>query len=118
MEMSYAVTLVLAALPIYYIFLTLISKKKGIPCPPRTPVLGHVLDSMPISEIPIKLEKWAFEYGSIYQIDLMGSPTIVISDLEAINEILRKRPQKFGRDSGTLAAFASFKIDGIFSFEG
>ncbi|KAJ3306298.1 hypothetical protein HDV03_000221 [Kappamyces sp. JEL0829] len=91
---------------------------KDIPGPQGVPFFGNVFQIKSLETLHETLEEWAFQYGPLYKFSIMGNTMLVVSDWEAIQEILKKRPDGFSRDAQMRAAFVSFKTDGLFSFEG
>lgn len=92
--------------------------KSSLPGPSPLPILGNVLDIGPVSGAIAKLEQWAFKYGPIYKYELLGKPTIVISDYDTIAHILKSRPKQYRRAEQMVDGMESFGITGLFTQEG
>ncbi|KAG8939754.1 hypothetical protein FRC03_006077 [Tulasnella sp. 419] len=84
------------------------------PGPPTLPVLGNIA-SLPLTNTYLKFTEWLKTYGGIISVKVGPQTIIVLSDLEAINEILEKngavtaeRPpleamRRFTSPTGTIA---------------
>src|SRR5436190_13760878 len=71
-----------------------------IPHPPRTPLLGNLLSLGTVHPVQ-DMMKLARELGPIYWLDMMGSPLVIVSGQELVNELCdEKRVDKAAR--GTL----------------
>ncbi|QRV80981.1 cytochrome P450 family protein [Ceratobasidium sp. AG-Ba] len=60
--------------------------------PPTVPLLGN-LNIFPTSKAHLKFTEWARIYGSIYSLKIGPSTAIVLTDVDAVKEILEKRSQ-------------------------
>jgi cytochrome P450 len=68
-----------------------------LPGPKGLPLLGNVHQLAPPSRAHLTFEKWGERYGSIFRVRVGPQGVIAINDAEAINEILRDRPQGYRR---------------------
>ncbi|GGC61922.1 cytochrome P450 [Undibacterium terreum] len=64
------------------------------------------------------LEKWGDEFGSAYVIGMGPKRTLVCSDPELMQTVLRERPEKYRRFSPIESAAAEMGGNGVFSVEG
>lgn len=90
---------------------------RALPRPPGMPLLGNLLQIEP-TRIHLILEKWALQYGPFYQLKMAHQAVLVVSDWQAINEVLRARPDTFRRFSSVEAVFADMGMTGLLSAEG
>lgn len=88
-----------------------------LPGPPRLPLIGnaHQLRSAPLHTVA---EDWCERYGPVFRFDLGPRPVVGIGDVDAINAVLRQRPDGFRRWSALKAIIAEMGFDGVFSAEG
>jgi cytochrome P450 len=92
-----------------------------LPGPPRLPVLGNVHQMVRPArawQVHLTAERWSERYGPIFRFDVGSRRMVTISDADAINTILRDRPDGFRRWSEQEAIFHEMGIDGVFSAEG
>lgn len=68
-----------------------------LPGPRGLPVLGVAHRLVPVSGAHAVFEQWNREYGPIFHAKIASRSVIGISDIDAINEILRDRPQGYRR---------------------
>ena len=84
-----------------------------IPQPPRTPLLGNLLSLGTVHPVQ-DMMKLARELGPIYWLDMMGSPLVIISGQELVNELCdEKRFDKTTR--GTLRRLRVIGGDALFT---
>ena len=84
-----------------------------IPHPPRTPLLGNLLSLGTVHPVQ-DMMKLARELGPIYWLDMMGSPLVIISGQELVNELCdEKRFDKTTR--GTLRRLRVIGGDALFT---
>jgi len=69
---------------------------KDLPGPRGWPLLGNVLQITP-TRIHLDLECWASAFGPLFRVRLAGSTLLVIADHELLAEVMRDRPDGFGR---------------------
>jgi cytochrome P450 len=68
-----------------------------LPSPPRLPLLGNAHQLVRASRVHLTAEEWSRRYGPIVRVDIGRRRIVGISDADAINEILRERPDGFRR---------------------
>ena len=84
-----------------------------IPQPPRTPLLGNLLSLGTVHPVQ-DMMKLARELGPIYWLDMMGSPLVIVSGQELVNELCdEKRFDKTTR--GTLRRLRVIGGDALFT---
>ncbi len=87
--------------------------------PRGLPLLGnpHQLDLTRLSAV---LEGWADQYGPLYRIRMGRRDALVVADVEAVNTMLRQRPDGYRRRplSAIESVLAELGITGAFSAEG
>lgn len=88
-----------------------------LPGPRRLPLLGNMLQ-LDLQQLHLILERWAAQYGPLYQIKLGPKPVVVIADAELNNQILRARPKTYRRISSIEAVAKEMELHGVFSAEG
>lgn len=89
----------------------------ALPGPRRLPWLGNA-HQLRTSRLHLILEDMAARYGPVYRIDIGPDPVVVFSDREAINAILRRRPDDFRRNSVMTEVVKETGSDGVFAAEG
>jgi cytochrome P450 len=90
---------------------------KSLPGPRSLPLLGNALDVRP-ETIHLSLEAWARRYGPVFRFNLGPSPTLVISNPEAIRKMLVDRPSTFRRIRNIETVMGGMHILGVFAAEG
>jgi cytochrome P450 len=70
-----------------------------LPGPRGLPLLGNVHSVVPVSRAHLVLERWSRRYGPMFHLRVGRRPLLVLSDAEAINTILRDRPEGYRRAS-------------------
>ncbi|HSZ70760.1 MAG TPA: cytochrome P450 [Solirubrobacteraceae bacterium] len=68
-----------------------------LPGPRGLPLIGNAHQLVRTSRVHITAEEWSRRYGPIMRVDVGRRRIVGISDLDAINEILRERPEGFRR---------------------
>jgi cytochrome P450 len=68
-----------------------------LPGPRGLPLIGNAHQLVRTSRVHIKAEEWSRRYGPILRVDVGRRRIVGISDLDAINEIPRERPEGFRR---------------------
>ena len=70
----------------------------GIPGPRGIFLLGNYLDIRGSNRVAV-LERWSHLFGPIYKFKVFSRTMFVVSDITAIHEILKARPNTFHRGS-------------------
>ena len=84
-----------------------------IPHPPRTFVLGNLLSLTTVSPVQ-DMMKLAREYGSIYWLDMLGKPVVIVSGFDLVDELCDE--SRFDKSvRGALRRLRSFAGDGLFT---
>ncbi|KAK9768652.1 hypothetical protein K7432_000565 [Basidiobolus ranarum] len=112
-------TIILACLVILVVF-TRYTKKNPyshIPGPKGIPFFGNVFQ-LRFERIARDFEGWAWKYGTVFRLQMVNKPCLVISDVQMCHEILKARPDGFSRGSGLAKVATEFKANGIFTHEG
>jgi len=88
-----------------------------LPRPRGLPLVGNLLQLEP-SRFHLQLEQWAAELGPLFR--FMGGPKsfLVLSDKEAIQRILKERPEGFTRLRRHEPVAVELGLNGVFSAEG
>lgn len=89
-----------------------------LPGPPRLPLAGNAHQLLRSSRIHLAIERWARRYGPMLRIDVGPRRLVAISDADAINEILRDRPDGFRRWSELRMVIDEMAPPGVFAAEG
>jgi cytochrome P450 len=89
-----------------------------LPGPRGLPLLGNAHQMAPTSRIQLTLEEWCDRYGPVFRYRLGNRPVVALADTEAINEVLRDRPEGFRRWSEVETRFDEIGFGGLFSEEG
>lgn len=82
---------------------------QSLPLPPGIPVLGNLLQ-LEATRLHLILEDWSRKYGDFYRLK-------VVSDWQAVSEILRARPETFRRFSSIETVFGDMGIADVLSAE-
>jgi cytochrome P450 len=88
-----------------------------LPGPKGVPLLGNTFQ-IKSNRFHQALEKWASEFGDMYQIRLAGHRWLVISDNTIIGNLLRERPDAIRRSSRGTGIINELGITGLFTDEG
>lgn len=89
-----------------------------LPGPPGLPLLGNAHQLARPSRLHIVCERWARRYGPILRVEIGRRLVVGISDGDAINRILRERPEGFRRWSEQQVVFDEMGLSGVFTAEG
>jgi cytochrome P450/NADPH-cytochrome P450 reductase len=90
-----------------------VNKLSPIPHPPKKPVVGNMLSLDPNTPVQ-HMARLAKELGPIYWLDMMGSPLVVVSGADLVDEISdEKRFDKSVR--GSLRRVRAVGGDGLFT---
>lgn len=88
-----------------------------LPGPRGLPLLGNALQ-IDLGRFHLITERWAAQYGPLYVFRMGRKPTVVVSDPELSEQVLRARPETWRRISKVEAVFEELAITGVFSAEG
>lgn len=89
-----------------------------LPGPRRCPLVGNLPQVKDLHLIHHDLLRWADEFGSIYRFQLGTRKFLAVSDVDLIQDILRRRPDTFRRISRIESIFSELHVRGLFSSEG
>lgn len=64
------------------------------------------------------LENWAYEFGKVYKINLLGKKFVVSTDTDINTQILKSRPHKFRRYHKLQEIMEEMNVYGVFGSEG
>ena len=90
----------------------------ALPGPPRLPLVGNAHQLLRTERLHQTAEAWARRYGPILRIDIGPRRIVAIGDADAINEILRDRPQGFRRLRDMREVIMEMGPPGVFAAEG
>ena len=90
---------------------------RSLPLPPGIPILGNLLQ-LEATRLHLILEDWSRRYGDFYRLKVAARTALVVSDWQAVSEILRARPETFRRFSSIETVFGDMGISGVLSAEG
>ena len=90
---------------------------KNLPGPDGLPILGNILQ-LDLQRLHSILEQWAGTYGSLYKFRIARKNVVAVSDVNLINEVLRKRPAAYRRLESIAPVLNEMGINGVFSAEG
>ena len=89
-----------------------------LPGPAGLPLLGNALQLARASRLHTVCERWADRYGPILRVEIGRRLVVGISDGDAVNMILRERPEGFRRWSEQQVVFDEMGLSGVFTAEG
>jgi cytochrome P450 len=89
-----------------------------LPSPRGLPILGNAHQLARASRVHLTSERWARRYGPIVRVDIGRRRIVGISDTDAINTILRERPDGFRRWRDQEIVFDEMGLSGVFTAEG
>jgi cytochrome P450 len=89
-----------------------------LPGPPALPLLGNTLQLLRTSQVHLVGEKWIRRYGPMVRIRVGRGTIVAVADREAINEILRDRPDGYRRWADQRAVIEEMGPPGVFAAEG
>lgn len=89
----------------------------SLPSPPALPLLGHAM-ALDEDTFHLVLEAWARELGEYYVFRIMSKPFLVVSNTEAIQRMLRERPDGFRRGARVREVIDEIGASGVFTAEG
>jgi cytochrome P450 len=90
---------------------------QDLPAPKGIPLLGNALQIKPL-QLHRQLEDWAAALGSPFRIRIGREPIVVWTDSELFQDVMRDRPQRFGRGKRIGEVFGEMGIEGLFAAEG
>jgi cytochrome P450 len=85
--------------------------------PPGLPVIGNLLQ-FDIARLHQKLEHWARDYGPIFRVRIGPRLRVCVTDTDAINHMLRERPELYRRPQVTASVMDEMGFHGVFSQDG
>jgi cytochrome P450 len=85
--------------------------------PPALPWVGNLHQLKP-ARLHRIIQKWSEEYGPIFKLNLGTAPVVVMTDPEAIQYVLKSRPEKFRRSAMMDEVMQEMSIHGVFNAEG
>jgi cytochrome P450 len=88
-----------------------------LPSPPGLPLLGNAHQLARASRIHLVSERWARRYGPIVRVQVGRRRIVGIADPDAINAILRDRPEGFRRWREQEVVFDEIGLSGLFTAE-
>lgn len=94
-----------------------VGAEAGLPGPRGLPLLGNLLQVSP-TQAHQTFEKWAREYGPVYQFRLGARQIVAVSDPDMIMTLLKERPNQFKRMAPVREIFLEMGIPGVFPLEG
>lgn len=89
-----------------------------LPGPRGLPLLGNAVQLRDATRFHLVAEEWARRYGPIYRFDIGRRRFVAIADPEAINEILRDRPEGYRRWTDQRRVIEEMNGRGVFIAEG
>jgi cytochrome P450/UDP:flavonoid glycosyltransferase YjiC (YdhE family) len=89
-----------------------------LPGPRRLPLVGNAHQLIRTSRGHLTVEGWARRYGPVFRFDVGPRKCVAVGDAEAINEILRDRPEGFRRWRDQQAVIEEMGPPGVFVAEG
>jgi cytochrome P450 len=88
-----------------------------LPGPRPLPVIGNLLQ-LSHRQLHLTIEKWIREFGPVFRFTVLGTSVLVVSDHNVVNNVLRKRPDVFRRNTTVVDIMKELKINGLFGAEG
>ena len=88
-----------------------------LPSPNGLPLVGNLLQ-LDLPHFHQQLETWCDELGPIFKIKMGNREIICVADTEAINDLLKRRPDVYRRGSAIERVTDELGIKGVFSAEG
>lgn len=89
-----------------------------LPGPRPLPVVGNTLQFGAHGGMHAALESWTDRYGPIFKAHLGKAVLPVVADASLIHEILRRRPEVFGRSQVLSSVINAISPVGLFTAEG
>src|SRR5580693_5581536 len=91
---------------------------RDLPAPPGLPLLGNLHQTWHLDRAHLVVEGWADRYGPIFKFRVGRRLTVVVSDVDEINRVLRERPEGYRRWREIETGFQEMGFPGVFSVEG
>jgi cytochrome P450 len=88
-----------------------------LPGPPRLPLVGN-LHQVRVDRLHLTVEEWCRRYGPVFRFDIGPRRIVAIADSDAIDTVLRDRPDGFRRAREIESVLGEMGIRGVFSAEG
>jgi cytochrome P450 len=88
-----------------------------LPGPRGLPGAGNALQ-LPNTRLHLALERWARRHGPVFRFTIGSRPIVAFAESDAINAILRERPDGYRRWREAEDVFRELGIHGVFSAEG
>ncbi|HTA15827.1 MAG TPA: cytochrome P450 [Solirubrobacteraceae bacterium] len=89
-----------------------------LPGPPALPLLGNALQLLRPSRAHLVCERWIHGHGPMVRIKVGRESIVAIAEREAIDEILRQRPDGYRRWATQRKVIEEISPSGVFSAEG
>ena len=88
-----------------------------LPSPKGLPIVGNLLQ-LDLPHFHHQLENWCNELGPIFKIKMGNREIVCVADTEAINDLLKRRPDVYRRGSAIERVTDELGLKGVFSAEG
>ena len=88
-----------------------------LPGPRGLPGAGNALQ-LPNTRLHLAIERWAHRHGPVFRFTIGSRPVVAFAEPDAINAILRERPDGYRRWREVEDVFRELGIHGVFSAEG
>lgn len=90
---------------------------EDLPQPRGLPLLGNALQLDP-PRLHLQLEEWAQQLGPVFRIKAAHRQFLAINDIDAVQTVLRERPETYSRMRSYQPAAIEMGMNGVFSSEG
>lgn len=90
---------------------------EDLPRPRGLPLLGNALQLDP-PRLHLQMEEWARQHGPFFRVAAAHRTFLAVAQMDAIHEVLRDRPEGFGRMRSYEPAAIEMGFNGVFSAEG
>ncbi len=90
---------------------------RDLPGPRGLPVLGNLLQ-IETSRLHQMVEEWSKRYGEYYRLRLGPREFLVVSNADAINAVMRDRPDGFARTTRISQIASEMGFNGVFTANG